>query len=287
MHPTLRRLDELAAGLAADPAVLAVLGLGSAGAEHGRFDSHSDIDFWLVVSDGASKRRYLEQVEWLSGFGGRLAYSFANDPNGRKALLDDGLFLEYAVFTPPEVRRLPFSGARVVWQRPGAPFDPDDHPGPPAPTALDSVEFHVNEALTNLFVGLHRELRGERLTAFRFIQVYAVDRVLALLRLDPGRPWVQRDPFESTRRVETSFDDVPLGRMVPGYARNTAAAGATLEWLTNHFETDPVMVGAVRELLGAPSDGPSPDRPTRRPHEGQRPSHEEIGIGDSGTWSGP
>jgi hypothetical protein len=249
MHPTLTRLDELATSLAADPTVLAVLGLGSAGAEHHRFDDHSDIDFWLVVSDGAAKRRYLEQVDWLAGIGGRPAYSFVNDPNGRKALLADGLFLEYAVFTPGEVRRLSFAGARVVWHRPGAPFDPDDHPGPTVPTALDSPEFHVNEALTNLFVGLHRELRGERLTAFRFIQVYAVDRVLALLRLDPDRVWAQRDPFESTRRVEASFTDVPLDRMVPGYAANAAAAGATLEWLTAHFETDAVMVDAVQEVL--------------------------------------
>lgn len=253
MHPTLRRLDDLASNLAADPDVLALLGLGSAGAEHDRFDEHSDIDFWLVVSDGTAKQRYLDQVDWLAGLGQRIAYSFVNDPNGRKALLDDGLFLEYAVFTPEEVRGMHFTGARAVWQRPGTAFDPDDHREPAAPTALDTPEFHVNEALTNLFVGLHRELRGERLTAFRFIQVYAVDRVLALLRLDPDRQWVQRDPFESTRRVEASFADVPLGRMVPGYAGNAAAARATLEWLTTHFETDPVMVGAVREVLARAS----------------------------------
>jgi hypothetical protein len=250
MHPTLRRLDDLVRALATDPAVLAVLGLGSAGEEHDRFDEHSDIDFWVVVSDAAAKQRYVAGVDWLGGFGGTLAYSFANDPNGRKALFADGLFLEYAVFTPEELRRLPFSGARVVWLRPDSALDLDDHPGPSGPTALDTVEFHVNEALTNLYVGLHRELRGERLTAFRFIQVYAVDRVLALLRLHPDREWLQRDPFEATRRVEQSFADVPLDRMVGGYAANMAAARATLEWLTNHHDTDPVIVAAVRDLLG-------------------------------------
>lgn len=249
MHPTLTRLDDLASVLAADSAVLAVLGLGSAGREHDRFDDHSDIDFWLVVADESAKQRYLGQVDWLTGFGGRVAYSFVNDPNGRKALLEDGLFLEYAIFTPEELRRLAFTGARVVWQRHGIALDLDDHPGPASPTAIDTVEFHVNESLTNLFVGLHRELRGERLTAFRFIQVHAIDRVLALLRLDPARQWDQRDAFEATRRVESSFSDVPLSAMVPGYGQNIAAARSTLEWLTACYDTEPAIVEAIRALL--------------------------------------
>lgn len=249
MHPTLTRLDDLAAALAEDDDLVAVLGLGSAGVEHNRFDDHSDIDFWLVVSDGSAKQRYLDDPGWLAGFGGSLAYSFVNDPNGRKALMVDGLFLEYAVFTPQELRRLTFTGARVVWQRHGIPLGLEEHPAPSPPTAIDTVEFHVNEALTNLFVGLHRELRGERLTAFRFIQVYAVDRVLALLRLDAGRQWVQPDPFEATRRVEVSVEDVPLPAMVAGYDHNRVAARATLDWLTGRYDSDPAIVEAVRDLL--------------------------------------
>ena len=249
MHPTLNRLDDLADALADDDGLLAVLGLGSAGVEHNRFDDHSDIDFWLVVSDGSAKQRYLDDPGWLAGFGGSLAYSFVNDPNGRKALMVDGLFLEYAVFTPEELNGLAFAGARVVWQRHGIPIDLEEHPAPSPPTAIDTVDFHVNEALTNLFVGLHRELRGERLTAFRFIQVYAVDRVLALLRLDAGRQWVQPDPFEATRRVEASFRDVPLDALAAGYNHNRAAAQATLDWLTQHYDTDPAIVAAVRTLL--------------------------------------
>lgn len=249
MHPTLTRLDDLARALADDDAVLAVLGLGSAGVEHNRFDDHSDIDFWLVVSDRSAKQRYLDDLRWLSGLGGSIAYSFVNDPNGRKALLADGLFLEYAVFTPQELSRLAFTGARVVWQRRGIPLGLEEHPAPSGSTAIDTVDFHVNEALTNLFVGLHRELRGERLTAFRFIQVYAVDRVLALLRLDTNRRWVQPDPFEATRRVEASFGDVPIDALVAGYDHNRAAAQATLGWLTQHYDTDPAIVDAVRALL--------------------------------------
>jgi hypothetical protein len=248
MHPTLRRLDDLVASLAHRGDVVAVLGLGSAGVETERFDDHSDIDFWLVVDDAGAKADLLAGTDWLAGFGGELAYSFVNDPNGRKALFDDGLFLEYAVFTPDELRGLAFTGARVAWQRPGATLDLDDHVPPPVPSPLHTVDFHVDEALTNLFVGLHRELRGERLTAFRFVQVYAVNQVVALLARDPEAEWVLPDPFEPTRRTEVSHD-VPLAAMMPGYVANAAAAEAVLAWLEERYPTDPAITGPVRELI--------------------------------------
>lgn len=253
MHPQLARLDRLAAHVATDPHVEAVLGLGSAGRETHRFDEHSDIDFFLVVDTGETKGRYLQDIGWLEGFGGPVAYSFVNDPNGRKALLADGLFLEYAVFTLAELAAIPFVGARVVWSR----GDRDrlaGGPGSPAPSALDTPDFHLNEALTNLYVGLHRELRGERLAAMRFIQVYAVDRVLALVRLHPSAALDHPDPFEASRRIERASvpDGLPLDRMAPGYDKNLEAARAVLAWLTDHHDTDPVIVAAIHELLTTP-----------------------------------
>ena len=252
MHPQLARLDALAAHVAADPHVEAVLGLGSAGTQTRRFDDHSDIDFFLVVDTPATKERYLRDIGWLEGFGGHVAFSFVNDPNGRKALLADGLFLEYAVFTPEQLAAVPFVGARVVWSREGR--DPlAGGAAAPARSALDTPDFHVDEALTNLFVGLHRELRGERLAAMRFIQVYALDRVLALVRLDPATALDHPDPFEASRRIEQASvpGDLPLGRMAPGYDDNPGAARAVLDWLTAHHDPDPAMVEAVRGLLTA------------------------------------
>ncbi|MEU0481130.1 hypothetical protein ABZ260_18310, partial [Streptosporangium sp. NPDC006013] len=181
MHPMLRRLDELGAHLATREDVLALIGLGSAGVEFDRLDEHSDLDFFVVVDDGA-KPRYLESIDWLE-VPCPVAYSFANDRNGRKALFADGIFVEYAVFTLKELAQLPFTGARIVWQRDDAPAGLEHCGAAPVGPPYETIEYHLNEALTNLYVGLHRELRGERLTAARFIQSYAIDRVIALLNL--------------------------------------------------------------------------------------------------------
>ena len=248
LHPTLQRLDALARVVSEDPAALAVLGLGSAGVETERFDDHSDIDFFLVVADGAAKARYLADLGWLDGFGGTVAYAFRNTGEGAKVLFEDGLFLEWAVFTPEELAAIPAVGARLVWGRGG--FELPASAAPPVPSD-DTIDFHLGEALTNLFVGLHREQRGERLAATRFIQVYAVDHVLALLRLDEETSRRFPDPFEATRRVEDAESPrtPDWARLIPGYEHNVAAAAATLEWFERWYEPAPAIVRAVRSLL--------------------------------------
>lgn len=250
----LRRLDDLAAGLATRPGTIAVLGLGSAGVQTERLDEHSDLDFFVIVDDDAVAG-YLESIDWLEE-SAPVVYSFANEHNGRKALFADGIFVEYAVFTLDQLATLPFAGARVVWQRDGA-LPGLVHSGarPPNPTPFDTIEFHLNEALTNLYVGMHREVRGERLTATRFIQSYAVDRVIALLRLRPDltrQASVGIDPWDCTRRVELAYPPVvlPLSAMVPGYAHNSSAARTILGWLTERFDVDPVIRQAIERLLG-------------------------------------
>jgi hypothetical protein len=248
MHPTLQRLDEIAGRVAARDDTIALLGLGSAGAQRGRLDDHSDLDFFLVVEEGATSR-YATETDWLATTC-PLVWSFAHERHGRKALFADGIFLEYGVFTVPELRRVPFRGARVVWRRPDAPpgLTESDAPVPRPP--FDTVEFHLNEALANLYVGLHRDLRGERLSAARFIQGHAVDRVIALLRLSAGEP-PYRDVFDDSRRVERTYPPhvLPLEGMVPGYLGNAAAARVILDWLSVRFPVPPPLREALESLL--------------------------------------
>ncbi|GIE89861.1 hypothetical protein [Actinoplanes regularis] len=250
MHPMLQRLDDLAAHLATRDDTIAVLGLGSAGAQRGRLDDHSDLDFFVVVEEGAVSR-YTTRTDWLT-VPCPVVWSFAHERHGRKALYADGVFVEYAVFTVPELRRVPFRGARVVWRRADAPpgLTESDAPVPRPP--FDTVEFHLNEALANLYVGLHRELRGEHLSAARFIQGHAVDRVVALLRLGEGEP-PYRDVFDASRRVERTYSPrvLPLERMVPGYRGNAAAARVVLDWLSARYPIPAPIGAAIEDLLSS------------------------------------
>lgn len=246
MTPVLRRLDEIAATLATRTDALGLLGLGSCGAQRARLDEHSGLDFFVVVEDGA-KWRYLDRTDWLPG---PVTYRFAHDRNGRKALFADGTFAGYRVFTLAELRDTAFSGARVVWRRDDAPRDLAESGRAVPREPFHTEEFHLNNALTSLYVGLHRELRGERLAASRLIQGRAVDDVIALLRLDGG-DFPYRDPFDPARRVERAYSPrtLPLAEMVPGYGGNVRAARFILDWLARRYPVPAGIGEALRELV--------------------------------------
>jgi hypothetical protein len=246
----LARLDELGRILAGRGDALALIGLGSVGTDLDRLDDHSDLDFFVVVDDGA-KPRYLVDIDWLEALGS-IAFEFKNTPDGRKVLFEDGLYAEYAVFTPEELASAAYAAARIVWRRDDAPVGLEHPRVPPSPGKPQPIEWYVDEALTNLYVGLHRDLRGERLSGMRLIQVHAVDRLIGLLdALGRGRT-AQQDPFAAERSVERRLDAsvLPLHALVPGYGHDREAALAMLDVLEGLVAVDTRMAQAIRELAG-------------------------------------
>ena len=246
----LRRLDDLGAVLERRGDALALIGLGSVGVDLERLDDHSDLDFFVVVEDGA-KQRYLDAIDWLEELA-PVDFSFPNSVDGRKVLFADGLFGEYAVFTLAELRSMSYPQGRLVWRRDGAPDGLERARRTPTAPAHEDAEFQVNEALTNLYVGLHRDARGERLNGARLIQYWAVNRLLHLLELTEPGDSPRQDAFVIERGVEKRFgpDVLPLASMIPGYERNREAALTILEWLETRADVDPTLAGAIRRLAG-------------------------------------
>jgi hypothetical protein len=243
----LQRLDELGAVLARRGDALALIGLGSVGVDLDRLDDHSDMDFFVVVEDGA-KQAYLDEIDWLEQLAA-VEFSFPNSVDGRKVLFADRLFAEYAVFTLDELRAGAFPPGRLVWARADAPAGLERSGRVPGPSPYDYPEYQVNEAVTNLYVGLHREARGERLAATRLIQYHAVDRLLTFLELTiPGA--VRQDPFVVERGVERRFrpEVLPLSKIVLGYDRNREAALAILDWLEARVDVHPTLATEIRRL---------------------------------------
>ncbi len=254
-HNLLERLDRIARSLEDSGHALALIGLGSVGRERERLDRYSDLDFFAIVEDGF-KSGYIDDLSWLTGIA-PVAYSFRNTKDGFKLLYADGVFCEFAVFELDELKTVAFSEGSVVWKR----ADVDEaicRPVVPYPVQNTSTDFLLGEALTNLLVGLSRHHRGEALSASRFIQQYAVDRVLALApAIEDERPGV-RDPFVNERRFEERFPHVAaeLSSFVQGYDRNIESAGAILAFLQRHFPLDTAMARAIGSLITHTIDTP-------------------------------
>jgi hypothetical protein len=249
----LGRLDALAAALREDPAALGLLALGSVGADTTRIDAWSDLDFFVVVQPEA-KARYIADLAWLSGVH-PLVWSYRNTVDGHKALMQDGVLCEFAVFAPAELSAVPYAPGRWVWRR-DALAAAGSRPCVPLPKPHDPA-WLLGEALSNLMVGLMRHARGERLAAMRMIQVFALDRVLQLAALAP-QPEARTgsadaaDPFNVDRRLEARCPELAaqLPTWAAGYSGSVSAARSLLAWLQARH----TVPAAVAERVGALAD---------------------------------
>lgn len=245
----LQRLDDIGRSLERYPDALALLGLGSVGTELDRLDAHSDLDFFVVTAPGR-REAFIEDLSWLSDVA-PVVYAFRNTADGYKALFSDGIFCEFAVFELPALLNAAYAEGRVVWKRPevaatiAAPARPSAAPRQPDAAWL------AGEAVTNLYVGLERFARGEKLSAARFIQGYAVDRLLALTAYQEVERPAHRDPFDPARRFEARFP-VAAARLpdfMQGYERTPESAASILSYLSATVGVNPAMVAAISRLL--------------------------------------
>lgn len=244
----LKRLDEIGHSLERSSHALALIGSGSVGLELERLDAYSDLDFYVVV-EPEWKRSFLDNLQWLSALC-HIAYCFPNTEDGYKLLFNDGIFCEFAIFEPNELQAISFSAGRIVWKR--------SHVAETISQPIKEIlryqrrnqEWLLGEALTNLYVGMAREKRGERLSAMRFIQWYAVDRLLELVENTKAAQPVVRDKFAPERRFEQRYPEVAhyTSQWMQGYKRNRESTLAILAFLEQQFEVNDAIAAAIRQL---------------------------------------
>lgn len=249
-HLLLQRLNAIGESLSRRDTALALIGLGSVGVERGRLDRYSDLDFFVIVKPG-SKVQYLNDLAWLTDVA-PVAYCFMNTLDGYKVLYEDGIFCEFAVFEEAELKEIPFAQGQLVWRAATV----DEAIATPLYAAGEAQEqppaaWLIGEALTNLYVGLLREHRGERLSAMRFIQGYAVDRILQLSALLQMPEDILQDTFSLERRYELRYPGMAfvLPNLLQGYERNRESAQNALAFLDSNFEINAAMKEAILHLL--------------------------------------
>jgi hypothetical protein len=244
----LQRLDAIGQSLAQSNHALALIGLGSVGEELHRLDEYSDLDFFVIVEPGY-KQQYIEKLNWLSKLCS-IEYHFLNTEDGYKLLYTDGVFCEFAIFEPEELKEIPYTSGRIIWKRADAPEVLTKSTKEIVRPARRTKEFLVGEAITNLYVGMGRDHRGEKLTAMRFIQGYAVDRLVELTEFIEPEQNATRDIFANERRFEQRYP-VTASEMpswLQGYERNRESALVILSFLEKHFEVNAAMAEQIRAL---------------------------------------
>lgn len=248
----LDRLAAIGASLAGSGHALALIGLGSVGAERDRLDDYSDLDFFAIVQSGY-KAAFIGDLTWLERVH-PLAFSFQNTRDGAKVLFADGIYAEFAVFAADELPHVSAYNGHIVWHASDAEFDHSAMHAllAPAPAAPEphTVGWLVGEILTNLYVGLTRYHRGERLSAMRLIQVHAVDRLIELsAHIEHPTP-VSGDPFAPERRYEARYPHLAtmLPQFAQGYDRSVESAQAILAFLEQHTAVNAALQQRILDL---------------------------------------
>ena len=247
--PTLlqHRLSQISEGLKDVDGVFGIIGLGSIGSDKNRLDQYSDLDFFVVVSPDIQEQM-IESTNWLTSVG-ELDFVFKNSDHGCKALYHDGVYVEYAVFTLEQYRNWKIPGGRVLWAKDCDELFVITDAGQLMQKLLKPENFYINEALSNLYVGLLRLHRGEKLSATRFIQTFAIDNILELASRRCNDK-VRRDFFVLDRRIESRISEIEdfLKICVTGYTSNALAAKTILDWLNRNYLCNQAMVRRINDL---------------------------------------
>ncbi|NMO95270.1 hypothetical protein [Paenibacillus lemnae] len=245
----LQRLNQIGESLERKEEALALFGLGSVGVETGRIDEFSDLDFFVIAAPGR-KQSLIDRLDWLEDIC-PLAYQFKNCELGYKFLYEDGIYGEFAVFEPAELDSALYTGGRMVWKRPDVLNDDIAAGKMPLPAIRAvSLDHVVGEAVTNLYVGLGRYLRGEKMSAFKFIQGYPIDGLMSVLHILKPEINYFPDPFGNERRLESRFPGFSevIGNMLQGYDKTPESALHLLEFLESIYPVNPRMSQEIRKL---------------------------------------
>lgn len=247
----LGRLREIGEEVRKKEGGLALLALGSAGMDTDRLDCYSDLDFF-VLTEKQNKNDFLLNLDWLSTRS-PLLYEFRNSDDGYKILYEDGVFCEFAVFDIDELQNVDFSEGRIIWKSNSI----DDALLKPSAKKKHAIQtpstVHlINEALTNVYVGLGRYYRGEIQSAFEFIQHFAWARVIELIEfhLDANRP--DGDSFNHARRFEKRHPayQSSIVKIAVGATNALESAQAVLDFIEPYASTqEKKLITHIREVF--------------------------------------
>lgn len=236
----LYRLKEIGELLKKSGKSRALIGFGSVGKDVERVDEFSDLDFLIVVKKGY-KSEVIENMGWLTSIS-PVDFYYMHTKDGYKLFYKDGIYCEFGILEEDEINQIPHGEGRIIWSE----VDFDENlckATKECDYEVSDINLAVGEALTNLYVGLCRYARGEKLSASRYIQNYAIDNLLSCSNSLCEEITYFKDPFQNERRYERRYPSLALSLpdMIQGYEKSAESALAILGFIEIHFEINPLI----------------------------------------------
>ncbi len=248
-HLLLDRLDAIGRSISNKQGMIALLGLGSVGVELDRLDDQSDLDFFVITEHGY-KQKYIDDLSWLDN-AFPVSYRFKNTNDGYKFMFDDGIYGEFAVFDTSEIDHVTQDQGRIIWIKPGHDLPRlTEAKGKHPIVHENNIQYRLEEALTNLYVGLSRAIRGEVLSGYRFIESYAIGNLLSVIHHFEPMSAEHHDLFNIERRFEQHFKTFNhLNKMLQGYHKIASSSQAILDYIAEKYSIHPLLHRQIQDKI--------------------------------------
>lgn len=231
----IQRLNDIIAFNQHNPDILAFIGLGSMDETY-RLDAYSDVDFFIIVNPSLKPILY-NDVSWLNV--SSIACWFQETMDGLKVVYEDGILLEFAIFTLDQLPHIEESGGRIYFLKEG--ISVEDVMVRKPNTMTFNFEKTLNMLYAHCYIGMMRERRDEHVAAHTMIQVYAAHELCELCN-----PTVD-DRFVVERRIEQRLE-LDFSRLYPGIQHNQACVQFILETCKKHGWIHASMIRLIESL---------------------------------------
>ncbi len=202
--------QELRLKLAGDDRVLALIALGSMAQQDYQPDEWSDHDFFVITIQGVQED-IRQDLSWLPRTHD-IVFKFRETEHGIKVLYRGGHLLEFAVFNEDELQMARLNRYRVLLDKAGiAPRLAELELATQDFVARSHTasEKRLGDFLMNIFVGVGRHARGEKLSGRHFVKTHALTHLLHLLaQFVPAEQANLLDNLDPFRRFEQVFPEL-------------------------------------------------------------------------------
>jgi len=198
---------ELSSKLLKRDEVIGLVFVGST-AEISRVDEWSDHDFFVVTQSGSAEK-LRQDLSWLPRHK-EIAISPRETAHGLKIIYQDGQVLEFAIFDDQELEIVTVNSYSIAFDKTNITERMAVIASTPRPHQFNAdIEFQL--FLSQILIGVGRARRGELLSAGQFINSFAMNHALGLIRswLAPiaGRESAE-DDLNRFRRVEFQYPEI-------------------------------------------------------------------------------
>lgn len=191
--------------------IIALLALGSMAEKDHDPDLWSDHDFSIIVKKG-SQEKYINNLFWLPD-NEEVLFTYKESTNSRKVIFENRHLIEYAVFELENLKKLKINSYRLLIDK----FEITDYiekirnDTSKSSNLLEDNKVLMGNLLTDIFIGVGRYKRGEKISAHYFIKEKALKQLLLLIEKNIESSELNNlDNLDPFRRFEYNYPELSL-----------------------------------------------------------------------------